>query len=64
MPDNKILEKLYKSVSTSEDEVDYGSEIPVDADTLKGHPLEYFASKSEVNQIMMNYMSTILGKSY
>lgn len=50
-------------VSVSEDE-ELGETLPVDADTLAGHPVGYFASKSDVNKAISNYVSTVLGKSY
>lgn len=63
MSEPRILQQMDEFLMTS-DEEEVSQEIPVDADTLKGHPVDYFASKAEVNSAIANYVSTVLGKSY
>lgn len=64
MPRPKVLQELDTCVKTSGDTEDLEDTLPVDADTLQGHPVSYFASKTEVNQAISNYVTTVLGKSY
>lgn len=77
MPRPKILDELYNHVessnnphaemgwiNTAEDGEQIEETLPVDADTLGGHPANYFASKSDVNLAISNYVATVLGKSY
>lgn len=77
MPKPKLLDDLHKHldssdnphasmgwINTAEDGEEIEGTIPVDADTLGGHPFNYFASKAEVNLAISNYITTVLGKSY
>lgn len=63
MAEPKILKQIEEFLTASDEEVS-DQTIPVDADTLAGHPVEYFASKTEVNLAISNYVATVLGRSY
>lgn len=73
----KILDDLYDHIHSkvrphsemnwisSDDTEDLGEEsFPIDANTLEGHPASYFVSKTEVSQILSNYIATVLGNNY
>lgn len=64
MPRPKILQELDKCVQIAGEDTPIDETLPVDADTLQGHPASYFASKTEVNQAIANYVATVLGTSY
>lgn len=63
MPRPALLDKLDEKLSSADTE-EFDGTLPVDADTLAGHPVDYFASKTEVNQALTTYLSSVLGTSY
>lgn len=38
--------------------------LPIDADTLDGHPVDYFASKNYVSTTLYDYIRAVLGTTY
>lgn len=60
--DIKYLED--NAVFATDEEVTDIDTMPIDADTLKGHPLEYFASKEYVSEVLSNYISSVLNTTY
>ena len=63
MQRQSVLRELDKTIIATDEEV-INDTLPMNADTLAGHPIEYFASKTEINQAINHYIASILGTSY